>query len=1297
MAYPVATQYPQPNYTNPYSPNFVPATPVESVRGSNVTAALQLPEQQDPNAYKTYYYPPKAHTDPRNDGIFTMPGWPPPFVAPNQLDDYGRETDEMRRMYMDLYKKEPALRSAIQGKISAVCSLDISVLPADDSKQIDKDAAQFLHWTVDNIEMGWEGLAQRVLEPACLWGWSFTETILKPEEASEKYGGYWSLRDAKSKDTSHLRLRLDTYRNVAGVVSTVRGLTEYPLWKGILYTYNGLFENPFGTSDVRSAYRACQLIDSAYQLWYVALKNFSSPFLQGAFDRPTNRHALEMALQQARAGGYIATPKIDDVKVLNLASATSFDAFEKKVDKMRQEIYLSVRGAYLPFLEGTGNDARGDTKVNKQASNDVEYLLAKIIGRVLTFQLGPKLIHPNFGKKCGLPRVIFGGVNWAETKAQLDAADIVLNKLKLPLSKKWIYTVAQMPSPEDPQDTVAPQGPGMPGAPGLPGAGGPGAPGLPPGPDGGTPPAIGPGPSGSPSPGAGGAGDAGGAGQPAGDQPSSDIMTPDAAGKVADVFAQVPNADPDWTMAVFTAALDDSGHDFDAAVQKTLQVLQQTPQEPQDEGNQFSWSQASTKDGHVKAIGGGPNAGQVLYGTDAERALAAQGKGGSGGQTPSSSASAGQAAPAAGGSVWAQAKAIKNRVASAASTVDQALEGHAGIPYTAIRTAVAKVHHAMSGLMAQTQKLAVQAARERGIPETKVEAISNILAAGDFAMSFALSKGGLVATGGNVAASFAAGMMPSASLGYLAYSTAKNPVATLKAAKKLVQGKIEPVASAPATHSAKFSEDVQDDLDKLPPEVTAAILQLAIEGDWQAVDLLAELASDPEGLYAFIEDDDSDSDQMATFADGGWTQGTTRTGKIKAVWSGGGKAPLYGKAAESALSGKPKGPSTKDILIKRKQEAEPARQKAREAWQTASVVGAQSHEVQALTQHLHNLTRNELREMAAAVEKKVGGLKKDLVDRLVNHARESVLDLGFDNLQQEKAPKSQKDSTVAKAEAINSYQKAKHKIAKAAGKKPPAVGAYEPTIPSTADVKEAKAKDELKKLAPAAVAQPKEPKPSKNFIIGSDKHEFDPSKPLESYSAYKPEEMHKFADLKVDVTEKSRNSAKEYLDKMNSKLRYDVESYTGSAYYELNQTSRKCPPTFECLNDKQKDKFESIEKSINEAPELDQPTTVYRSMNANKDVEAAILKACLFASENDHNVMFPSITSTTCNPKTAGNFGNLTFSIKTKHGLLVKSISEFPDEDEMILSSQAKYKVLKVNKLYVTPGFQAHNIVLEQV
>lgn len=412
------------------------------------------------------------------DRIVTNP-YPPPYQSPTALDRHAGETSEMRLAYLKFYAVEPAFQAAIDGKVAAIASLDVSVLPEDENNEKDKRAAEFVRESVANAPGGWCGLVERILRPAFLTGYSITEKVLDGvAEQHEflrlrrKWSGLWAPRELAEIDTEYLRFQLDNTRRIIGIVNTRRGLEGYSPDRVIIYTNRKLFENPYGRSDGRSAYRACQLIENAYKLWYVAVKNYSAPFFavksksQGAV-----RAKLIQALEEARGGGWAVVGETDELEVVNFAASTSFQAFERKVDKCRQEIYLAVRGAFLPFLEGMQQDGRGDTETHKTASDTIESMIVQGCLEVINKQLVPDLVLPNFGESCGIPTVTLGGTNWAETKTQLEVVNTVEKTLGRPVSSKHIYKISQLEPPRDGTDGPPPPPPQPPAPPPLPGGG----------------------------------------------------------------------------------------------------------------------------------------------------------------------------------------------------------------------------------------------------------------------------------------------------------------------------------------------------------------------------------------------------------------------------------------------------------------------------------------------------------------------------------------------------------------------------------------------------------------------------------------------------------------------------------------------------------------------------------------------------------------------------------------------------------------------------------------------------------
>ena len=427
--------------------------PVPAAQAADMRATFGLPSAIGP-------FNPQPAVPTRDTIRATI--YPQPYYGPGQLDNYGRETSEMRRAYRDLFAKEPAVSSAVEGAVAAIAGLDVSVVPRDEHDDDDCEAAEFLDWAVSKSEHGWDGLIRNMLIAALIDGFSLGEIVLREGFSDRVWGACWPLKHVRPIDTAHIRLQLDVFRNVTGVVSTIRGLETFAPDKCVLFTNAELFANPFGRSRLRAAYRAANIIEAAEKLWFTLLNTTSAPFLV-AKREADNRAGFEQMLQQARAGGYAIIGAKDELEVINLATATSYSAFEAKARYQREQIYLAVRGAYLPFMQGAGSkgDPTGNTETSKGTGSDPrEYLDAKAVARTLNRQLAPVLLTP-FGR--GEATIEFGGVNWKETGEQLDAGK-KLQDLGLPLSKRQLYKVGQFKPPDDPGDTLAPPTAAQPGA-----------------------------------------------------------------------------------------------------------------------------------------------------------------------------------------------------------------------------------------------------------------------------------------------------------------------------------------------------------------------------------------------------------------------------------------------------------------------------------------------------------------------------------------------------------------------------------------------------------------------------------------------------------------------------------------------------------------------------------------------------------------------------------------------------------------------------------------------------------------
>ncbi len=175
-----------------------------------------------------------------------------------------------------------------------------------------------------------------------------------------------------------------------------------------------------------------------------------------------------------------------------------------------------------------------------------------------------------------------------------------------------------------------------------------------------------------------------------------------------------------------------------------------------------------------------------------------------------------------------------------------------------------------------------------------------------------------------------------------------------------------------------------------------------------------------------------------------------------------------------------------------------------------------------------------------------------------------------------------------------------------------------------------------------------------------------------------------------------------------------IVNYTGMWAKPLNTAMRSCPPNFECLNEEQTKFKNTLEKIVDNAPPLDEPIEVYRTIQsqANVAVIRERLHRCL---EQGTDLSFGSFTSTSIIPifafstdderakKAMYDPSTIFFSIRAKTGLYVGLISAHETECEFLQGPKTKYRVVAIKDdvaltgLYKAPDFKREVIYLEEV
>ena len=151
-------------------------------------------------------------------------------------------------------------------------------------------------------------------------------------------------------------------------------------------------------------------------------------------------------------------------------------------------------------------------------------------------------------------------------------------------------------------------------------------------------------------------------------------------------------------------------------------------------------------------------------------------------------------------------------------------------------------------LLVKGKQMAREAAKERGLSDDQVERVARLIGIADAIASWTVNVPAVTLATGNVGLGKVAGLMPVASMAYLAYSTARNPLAVLRAAKTALTNKanhesilIEEAARMMRTNKANHESILIEKADQESVRLLVDAIADAADPDWYSALLLVAL------------------------------------------------------------------------------------------------------------------------------------------------------------------------------------------------------------------------------------------------------------------------------------------------------------------------------------------------------------------------------------------------------------------------------------------------------------------------
>jgi hypothetical protein len=248
------------------------------------------------------------------------------------------------------------------------------------------------------------------------------------------FKGKIGVSSIKQKSPTRILFRTDDFGNLLpdGIVQQQRDgqLKGMPPDKFVLFSYGKEFDNFYGESDLRAAYRFWFLKVNFFRYWGMYLEKFGMPLVLGKAPNAglgaADQAAFRALVANLQAGMSATLPKDLEVEFVE-AARTDRGTFEQAINACDIRI---ARAVLMPTLLGlsAGQD-KGSLARSQTEADTFDMVLggdSRSVQDALNEQLVRPLVDINFGKQQEYPRFCFKPMREEDKKAFVSAwADAV--------------------------------------------------------------------------------------------------------------------------------------------------------------------------------------------------------------------------------------------------------------------------------------------------------------------------------------------------------------------------------------------------------------------------------------------------------------------------------------------------------------------------------------------------------------------------------------------------------------------------------------------------------------------------------------------------------------------------------------------------------------------------------------------------------------------------------------------------------------------------------------------------------
>ena len=365
------------------------------------------------------------------------------------------------KVYQEM-KTDDQVKASLTVKKFARLSTGWEIKPGDETNPQSVEMAEFITYVFKKMKGTFETDLLNILT-AIEYGYSISEKVYGVYETG-KYKGKIGLMKLGSREPFGYDFKTDEHNNVTGIVFENLnsfgqgnvGSTEnpFPPEKFVIYSYNAEHSNPYGQSDLRSAYAAWWSKRLNIKWWNIFGERFGMPTVVAKY--PAKAKGLDknaiveidkiLANLQAKSGFRIPDSITFELLEATRQGKTSYGEAIDKFDGMIARSILVPNLLGLQEQKGTGSYALGKKHF------DVFLFVLEMMGKDLEETVvGEQIIRPlidmNFGEVDMdiYPRFIFGSLAEDETAARATVLKQLADAGLVDKREEWVRGYLNIP------------------------------------------------------------------------------------------------------------------------------------------------------------------------------------------------------------------------------------------------------------------------------------------------------------------------------------------------------------------------------------------------------------------------------------------------------------------------------------------------------------------------------------------------------------------------------------------------------------------------------------------------------------------------------------------------------------------------------------------------------------------------------------------------------------------------------------------------------------------------------------